>query len=178
MFDKEFNDDEQSYAELLAGQQQRDYLCWRLVEGLRQPSAEARLRELLDLRTGDLTDGTATGMYFVRERCRYVTKALLRKLAKKGNLAVVRSTRYEPVQKEIERQRLGVFHDGKQAWNAVLGPELLSAVWELGDKKAVNPDDFMCVEHTIFFSPDSPVDPTLRERMKIALEMIKGLFRR
>ena len=179
MSDKEFRDEDgPNYLDLIAKQQQRDYLCWQLVEGLRDKPAEDRLRQLLGMRTGDLTDGTANGLYFVRERCHYVTKALLRKHAKKGDIAVFRPTRYAPVQKEIERLRLGVLHDGKQAWNVALAAELIGAVWDLGDRNLVSPNDFMCVEPAIFFSKDSPLDPTLRERMKIAREKLKGLFRR
>ena len=167
MFSDSFDEIGGNYLDFISERHTR-YAAWcRVVDGLRHPGEEDRLRLLLDMRTGDLTDGTAGGMNFVREGGHYMTKADLRKMARKGQVAVLEPCPDGAVQGLVGRLRLGVFHDGGRSFDAVLYMELVTALWDLSDQKAVT------LPRGVFV--DDPI--TLVDRVLSGLERLRKFFR-
>ena len=101
------------------------------IDILTIPEQTKALAEMLELKTGDLTDGQPLGRIFWRAQGVNVTMAELRKKAKGGTLVVLRQTKYKPLENKVYWTRVGCFQNGKQYFNVVEKYVLAQAVFEL-----------------------------------------------
>lgn len=136
--DMDFSDSETSdfsYLDQLAKEDTNMLGIIDAIEILTIPEQTNALADMLGLKTGDLSDGQPSGRVFRPAFGVSITKAELRKKAKEGKLAVLRKTKYKPLESEVNRIRVGCFHNGRLSFNVVDKNVLAWSVFELWKKE-------------------------------------------